>query len=219
MKQVHNFWFPDYETHFPRMLDKSMHNTGIARYQWQAREFAINSCEQKRNCIDIGSNVGLWSYDLVKHFEQVIAFEPVQDSIDCFKKNVLTDNYVIHQVALGNEDSFIDMNIVEGNSGHSHINPESIGKGKIPLKTLDSFNFKEIDMIKIDVEGFEEEILRGAENTIKSNKPLMIVEQQDHGYKNAKATLPSVHILQSWGYVVLEQFKKDWVLKYRGVRA
>jgi hypothetical protein len=123
----------------------------------------------------------------------------------------------MHPVALGRSESVIEMNIVQGNTGHSHINLDSLGKGTIPLKTLDSFNFTNIDMIKIDVEGFEEEILAGSLETIKHNRPIIVVEQQKHEYKDAMTDKPSIKILEGWGYTVVAQFKKDWVLKYQGV--
>lgn len=219
MKQVHGFWFPDYDDHFPKMLDKSLKKDGVLRYQWRARDAAVELCDQRRTCIDIGANVGLWACDLVKSFEHVIAFEPVEEFRKCFDQNVNPKNYTMHPVALGRTESFIEMNIVQGNTGHSHINPESIGRGTIPLKTLDSFNFNNIDMIKIDVEGFEEEILAGSLETIKRNRPIIVVEQQNHEYKNAMIDKPSIKILEGWGYTVVAQFKKDWVLKYQGARA
>jgi hypothetical protein len=117
------------------------------------------------------------------------------------------------------DEIFIEMNIVQGNTGHSHIDPKSLGVGTIPLKTLDSFNYENIDMIKIDVEGFEEEILAGAMNTIKQNKPVLVIEQQKHEYKDDMKETPAIKILESWGYRVVEQFNKDWVLKYQAVPA
>jgi len=216
MKESHGFWFPDYDNHFPRMLKKSLEKDGVLRYQWRARESAIANCKEHRICIDIGANVGLWSCELVENFQQVIAFEPVNEFIQCFKKNVKKTNYTIHECALGRQESYINMNIVEGNTGHSHIDQNSLGKGSIPLKTLDSFDFQDVDLIKIDVEGFEEEILAGAMKTIIKNKPVIVVEQQTHEYKDARTDLPSVKILQSLGYKVVDQFKKDWVLKFQG---
>lgn len=213
MIESHGFWFPDYDNHFPRMLAKSLKNDGVIRYQWRARDSAIASCDNKRICIDIGANVGLWSCDLVKQFGKVIAFEPVAEFRECFKKNVVGSNYVIEPVALGRTESLIEMNIVQGNTGHSHIDPASVGKGSIPLKTLDSYNYENIDLIKIDVEGFEEEILAGAMQTILRNKPVIVVEQQKHEYKDAMTDKPSIKILESWGYKVVDQHKKDWILK------
>ncbi len=213
MKQSHGFWFPDYDDHFPRMLAKSLKNDKVIRYQWRARDAAIAACDQKRICIDIGANVGLWACDLVNEFQTVIAFEPVEEFRDCFKKNVKGSNYIVESVALGRTETFIEMSIVQGNTGHSHINPTSLGKGTIPLKTLDSYNYENIDMIKIDVEGYEEEILAGAMNTILKNKPVIVVEQQKHEYKDAITDKPSIKILESWGYRVVDHHKKDWILK------
>jgi len=214
MKQSHGFWFPDYDDHFPRMLEKSLRKDGVTRYQYRARDAAVAVCDQKRICIDIGANVGLWACDLVKSFDHVIAFEPVTEFIECFKKNVTGSNYSMYQMALGRAESFIEMNIVQGNTGHTHIDQSSIGKGTIPLKTLDSFNLTNIDMIKIDVEGFEGEILAGAMKTIEQNKPVLVIEQQKHEYQNDMNETPAIKILEDWGYQVVEQFNKDWVLKW-----
>ena len=205
MIESHGFWFSNYDDHFPRMLAKSLKKDGVVRYQWRARDSAIASCDNKRICIDIGANVGLWSCDLVKQFEKVIAFEPVAEFRECFKKNVTGSNYIIEPVALGRTESLIEMNIVQGNTGLSHIDPTSVGKGSIPLRTLDSYNYENIDLIKIDVEGFEEEVLAGAMQTILRNKPVLVVEQ----LKNKT----SIKILKSWGYRVLSQHSKDWILK------
>jgi hypothetical protein len=68
-------------------------------------------------------------------------------------------------------------------------------------------------MIKIDVEGFEEEILAGAMETIKLNKPVLVIEQQKHEYQDDMIDTPAIKILQSWGYNVVTQISKDWVLK------
>ena len=215
MKQSHGFWFPDYDDHFPRMLEKSLRKDGVTRYQYRARDAAVAVCDQKRICIDIGANVGLWACDLVKSFDHVIAFEPVTEFIECFKKNVTGSNYTMHQMARGRAESFIEMNIVQGNTGHTHIDQSSIGRGTIPLKTLDSFNLTNVDMIKIDVEGFEGEILAGAMKTIEQNKPVLVIEQQKHEYQNDMNETPAIKILQDWGYQVVEQFNKDWVLKWK----
>ena len=214
MKQSHGFWFPDYDDHFPRMLEKSLRKDGVTRYQYRARDAAVAVCDQKRTCVDIGANVGLWACDLVKSFDHVIAFEPVTEFIECFKKNVQGSNYTMYQMALGRAESFIEMNIVQGNTGHTHIDQSSIGKGTIPLKTLDSFNLTNVDMIKIDVEGFEGEILAGAMKTIEQNKPVLVIEQQKHEYQNDMNETPAIKILEDWGYQVVEQFNKDWVLKW-----
>jgi len=213
MKQSHGFYFPDYDNHFPRLLEKSLKNDGVTRYQWRAREAAISACDKRRICLDIGANVGLWSCELVENFEKVIAFEPVQEFIQCFEKNVKKSNYVINQCALGKENSFINMNIVQGNTGHSHIDKTTMGLGSIPLKRLDDFNYNDVDLIKIDVEGFENDILHGSLSTIEKNKPILVIEQQKHEYQNDMDTLPAIRFLEKLGYKIIAQFNKDYILK------
>ena len=213
LKEYHGFYFPSYDDHFPTMLDKSLKKENTLRYQWRARDAAVKACGKKRNCIDIGANVGLWACDLVKEFGHVLAFEPVRDFRKCFVRNVNAANYTLYENALGKEETFINMNIVKGNTGHSHVDPASYGKGLIPMKTLDSFNFTDVDMIKIDVEGFEEQILFGAQKTIETNLPILVIEQQKHEYQNDMEDLPSIKLLNKWGYEVIDQYNKDWILK------
>jgi CO dehydrogenase/acetyl-CoA synthase delta subunit len=63
----------------------------------------------------------------------------------------------------------------------------SITAGKVPqekwydeqLYTIDEFNFSDIDYIKIDVDGYELNVLQGAVNTIKKYNPLLVVEQEN----------------------------------------
>jgi FkbM family methyltransferase len=214
MKIAHGFYFPEYDTHFPRLLEKSIRKDGVNRYQYKARDFAVSLCKNKRVALDIGANVGLWSCDLVKDFNHVHAFEPVKEFRNCFLKNVSTENFTMHECALGDKESFIEMIITKDNTGHSHVDPESFGKGSVPLKTLDSFNFAHVDLIKIDCEGFETPILAGAKETILNNKPILIIEQQKHEYLDQTTETPDVRLLESWGYQVVEKFNKDWILKF-----
>lgn len=215
MKQSYGFYFPEYDTHFPRLLEKSIKKEGINRYQYKARDFAISLCKNKRTALDIGANVGLWSCDLVKSFDSVQAFEPVEEFRQCFLKNVSNKNFVLHECALGETETFINMIITKENTGHSHVDTSTFGNGTIPLKTLDSFKFINVDLIKIDCEGFETPILKGAKETIMSNTPILIIEQQNHEYLDQTKDIPDVRLLESWGYEVVERFNKDWVLKAR----
>jgi hypothetical protein len=82
------------------------------------------------------------------------------------------------------------------------------GKGEVEMHTLDSFSFENVDLIKIDTEGFEVFVLRGAEQTIKQWKPVIVVEQKrDHSSSHfGVPALSAVKLLREWGYkVALEQ--------------
>ena len=108
----------------------------------------------------------------------------------------ITGNIYTYDVGLGPEEKDTEIVIRPDNAGHNHINnedrPRWTGRKWIPrtekhhrvdyekvpvkIKTLDSYNFQDVDIIKIDVEGFEYDVLLGATDTIDRCKPVVQVE-------------------------------------------
>lgn len=205
------WWFPDGETHFQKMLDKSVSKGGPRRYQWQVRDRSFNYCTQRRVALDIGANVGLWSRDLVEQFGTVIAFEPVEIFRECLIKNVPSARLKIEPVALGNEETMVNMIITQDNMGHTHVDPNSFGQGSVPVRRLDNLDLQTIDYIKIDCEGFEYQIIQGAEQTIRRCRPVVVVEQKPHGTYNDNQ-YAAVDLLQTFGMRRLDGVKDDWIM-------
>jgi FkbM family methyltransferase len=97
---------------------------------------------------------------------------------------MLTEN-----VALGPTSGTVEMHIKK-NDGHNRVANDgyTTPKGKlvktntgyqrvgVPQKTLDSYNYTDVDIIKIDVEGYELQVLEGATNTIAQNRPIVQIE-------------------------------------------
>ena len=135
------------------------------------RKAALKYVNHWRNCIDIGSNVGMWTRELAQKFEQVYCFEPNPNFIECFNKNITESNVKLFELGLSNKEHTASQ---EFNSTVITNTP-----GNVQCRTLDSFNLNNIDFIKIDVDGFEVEVLKGAENTIKRNNPVINVEMKD----------------------------------------
>ena len=214
MYEKHGWWFPDQDTHFVEMLDKNIRKGFEPVYQEPVRHKSLRYVKQKSVALDIGANIGLWSRDLALHFAQVIAFEPVSDFRDCLIKNVANNNIDIRPYALGPEDTTIDMVVTNGNTGHSHVDNNTIGSGSIDMHKLDSLEFDAVDYIKIDCEGYELSILQGAKQTIKKHRPVIVVEQKLH--KDTGITketqYSSVELLKSWGMVQLANVKNDCIL-------
>jgi FkbM family methyltransferase len=205
------WWFPDGETHFQKMLNKSVTKGGPARYQYQVRDRSFNYCTQRRVALDIGANVGLWTRDMCDVFDNVLAFEPVAMFRECLIKNVVKGNLTVEPVALGDKETLINMIITEDNMGHTHIDPASFGQGTIPVRRLDSLEFSVIDYIKIDCEGFEYQIIQGAEQTIRRCRPIIVVEQKPHGTYNDNQ-YAAVDLLQTFGMRRLDGVKDDWIM-------
>ena len=214
MYQAHGWWFADQDTHFAHMINKNIKNGGPAVYQEPVRTKSLQFVKDFGVAVDIGANVGLWSRDLVRKFAHVIAIEPVVDFQECMRKNVPMENIEIWPIALGTEDTSIDMIITKGNTGHSHIDKDTIGTGKVEMKRLDSLHFDRIDYMKIDCEGYEMQILKGGEHTIRTHQPVIVVEQKLHTDTGItkETQYGCVDLLKSWGATELGRVRNDCIL-------
>ena len=213
MRNDYGWYFPDFETHFPKMLKKSVDKGLPPEYQIAVRRRSIELCSKHGTALDIGANVGLWSRDLVNNFAKVVAFEPVAVFRECLEKNVSGPNFFISPLALGDHDTQATMIITEGNSGHSHLDPNTIGSGDVTVVKLDNLNIDNVDYIKIDCEGYEYRVLQGAEQTVKLWKPIIVVEQKPHdAYSKDYGQFAAIALLESWGMIKLDQIRDDWIM-------
>tara|TARA_B100000900_G_scaffold28659_1_gene22001 strand:- start:99 stop:740 length:642 start_codon:yes stop_codon:yes gene_type:complete len=179
MKKIGNYFFPDSDIHFQRwVLD--------GEYQKKQRDelfLKMNSIKPIKRICDIGGHVGTWSVPMAqyKDTEMIYAFEPNERVRECFIENTLPfkDKVKVFNVALGNEAGFAWLDIEEENTGNTRIWIDDETPLKtVEVKTLDSFKLKDIDYMKIDVEGFELPVLQGAVETIKDSKPFIHVEMK-----------------------------------------
>jgi FkbM family methyltransferase len=137
---------------------------------------------------DIGANIGVFTCfaaNLAKK-GKVFSFEPVSFVFDLLKKNTREyDNVECYKIGFGSEIDEKEILIRQWNPGYSTIQDSPIErphqsfdlKEKIEILTLDSFveekNLGKIDFIKIDVEGYEIEVLKGGIETIKKFRPIL----------------------------------------------
>lgn len=146
--------------------------------------------------LDIGANIGNHSIYYSSHFKNVDSFEPHPRIAQLLRFNTdPAENITVQEYGVGDENTTGMMNEVENNIGAS-----SIGKGNIEIniRTIDSFNFDDVEFMKIDVEGFEKQVLRGARETIARCSPILIVEQ--HNYEFAKGYPETLQIIEDMGY-------------------
>lgn len=136
---------------------------------------------QTRHAIDIGCRDGEYTRYLHKFFNHVYCFDYRYRKL--FNKNIDTTKVTHFQCALGKAHEIIKV------SGSGSITSGSIPYEKWhdeQIYTLDEFNLQDIDYIKIDVDGYETNVLRGAKNTIKKNSPLLILEQENGDHEAIK---------------------------------
>lgn len=147
--------------------------------------------------LDIGANIGNHTiFFLTKKAKKVISFEPVKDTFDILKKNIEINNFQ-NKVNLFN----IGVGQTKGKAILKYYNSKNIGmsqlssdkNGDIPILSLDELNIEEhINFIKIDVEGFEADVIKGMTETIKRNKPLIMIEIRDYLFAEIEDILLSI---------------------------
>lgn len=131
--------------------------------------------------LDIGAFIGdhtIYYSKLVGDNGSVIAFEPNRDSFFCLEHNLKAyKNVELINSAIGKEYGFVRTVDVLGNIGMNFLIPDNLGG--IVIYSLNQMEIDRIDFIKIDVEGFELDVLIGAKETINKFKPIMVIEIND----------------------------------------
>jgi len=131
--------------------------------------------------IDIGANKGIYAYALANVAQHVHCFEPLTECCDyirAFRCNRIT----VHNCALSDAEGEFDLFIPvrNGRSVFTRASLKQPGgsfqRRRIELHRLDDFRLPRVDFIKIDVEGLESAVLRGASATLRSCKPALLVE-------------------------------------------
>ena len=168
------------------------------------REWAWPYIKNFRTYIDIGALDGDTAKPFVNNFQKIIAFEP---NPEVFK--LIPESIEKYNVGLGDQTE--TRNLVLPDNGlnlAAHGSVTRYGKGiktfAVNIKTLDSYNFTNIDFVKIDVEHFELQVCKGAENTFKRCMPTVMFENKRNEASACK------HFLESLGYQT-KMFKSDTV--------
>jgi FkbM family methyltransferase len=134
--------------------------------------------------LDVGANWGEFSLLAAQMgAKKVYAFEPVSSAAKNFLKNInlnnMQDKIVVIRGALGNKNYFDKIYFKHTADDGARIDLKIPGDRfeKVEIMTLDEFlsknKIKKVDFIKMDVEGFEENVLIGADKTIKKFKPVL----------------------------------------------
>ena len=165
-------------------------------------EFVNN--KSLRTVIDVGAWWGPWSLWWRGRAERVEIFEPNPEMIPKLQHNIANHpNCHLHKVALGGVNGTVSMDY-DTHSGTNHITSTN---GTIPLHTLDEYHFQNVDIIKIDVEGYEIPVLEGARQTIIESRPLIQIEANKSGNRYGRTKKDISIFLQDMG---MKRLKKQW---------
>lgn len=173
MKQIDGFWVPD---------------TGDACYQWTLAEIGIPALlvdaarsigKKPTNIVHAGGNTGMYAIEFAKRCSTVYTFEPSHENFQAMSLNCMPySNIFMFRAALGPSPGSIQVvNDEPHNTGTWRVGSNT---GDIPMIRIDDLGLVDVDIIHLDVEGFELPAIQGAVNTIKSYYPVLAFESLNH---------------------------------------
>jgi FkbM family methyltransferase len=158
--------------------------------------------------LDVGANIGNHAVAFAPYFESVYAFEPNPIALHLLEANILLNglrNVEVFPVGLSDQDAVLDYEAVDGNLGAGHFvsrEPSAAAEALLPevkvgdrlLKTH-SGDRPRIGLVKVDVEGMEPAVLRGLQDTLRRDRPVVLFEALD-----TAAARDTAEVLVSCGY-------------------
>ena len=172
--------------------------------------------------LDIGANLGLFTFFFSKYSKKVFAFEPNPYPLR-YLPNLIDSNVELMKIAVSDSNQKMNLLIPKSSKGWSSngatlkdIDVKNGIKIEVEARTIDSFNFSNVGLIKIDVEGAEKSVLIGAQKTIRENEPNLIIENE---IVHQNDTYEIFQIIKKMGYNIyfcndlkLKELKDDFSL-------
>lgn len=158
--------------------------------------------------LDIGANIGYFSMLAASRGARVYSWEPVPHVRERFTENRDLNGFDISvfATALSNSSGTVEFQLpAPSNWGNGSIGVESGVVSRVPTERLDdALDLDSVRLIKIDVEGAEMQVLRGAENTIRRCMPTMLVEINPAALERMGSTAQELRdYLEALGYELL----------------
>ncbi|CAN5506995.1 hypothetical protein BH10BAC1_BH10BAC1_07680 [soil metagenome] len=182
-----------------------------------SRDTLYATIQKGMTVLDIGANMGdtaLHLSKLVGETGVIIAFEPDEINFKRLTQNLIlnkSQNIKLHKIGLGHENTTLKLYRVNtGNQGMNRIlnSPSDYPYTEVIIQKTDDFisqnKIENVDVIKIDVEGFEFNILKGAKRLLEKFHPKLIIELDDNNLKeNGSSAKELINFLENLNYIVL----------------
>lgn len=174
---------------------------------------------------DIGANEGFFSVVASKKIitGKIYCFEPQKNLLKIIEKNLLKNNFknfFLLDFGIGESEYFTNLNVFQDtNTGASSILKKhflNTKKTKIKIKSLDHFVSEErlydqIDLVKIDIEGYEIQAIKGMENLLKEKKINTLLIDYHMHIVNNKVRLEHEKLILSFGYKKIKTNDQNYI--------
>jgi FkbM family methyltransferase len=161
-------------------------------------------CDKSRSAIDVGANYGVYSFFMAQYAAHVTAIEPNPKYANFVRRALpsvevveaaASDHLGVANLRLPAPSAMFGMATVEDENSLGGVETAAI---PVRLLTIDSLNMTNVGLIKIDVEGHELAVLRGAETTIDRDGPAILIEAEERHRAQSVASVRE--LLGAHGY-------------------
>ena len=156
--------------------------TTVFYYKYFINELLDDAKFKNKAIIDVGGSFGdsalIFAHETKS---KVYVFEPTTKMFNLAKKTISENNIsnvVLNKLALGDKNEHLEISINDDFSSLNRENGNVYQTENVEVITLDSYveaNSIDVGLIKVDIEGFEKNFLKGAEETIRKQKPILII--------------------------------------------
>jgi FkbM family methyltransferase len=162
--------------------------------------------DAERNAIDGGANRGSYAHFLSKLCHQVYAFEPNPVMRD-YLERATGENVTVYPEALSDRESETLFTVPKAKNGfrntsgtlQSEVYPESTSlQFDVMTKRMDDFPIYNVGFIKLDVEGHELNVLKGAEKLLLRDRPILLIEITER--LSGQSVAHSIREINAYGY-------------------
>ena len=206
------------------LIGNSIQNQGV--WEPHLHYFYSKFIKPDFTVVDGGANIGFHSVQFAKLANEgkTYCFEPQPLIFNVLSTNILfnglTDIVEQCKLGLGDKKDNLKMSPLEKqvfnpnciNWGGRGLTDSEEGEEEVQTITLDSLNLPKLDFIKLDVQGFEYKAFIGGEETIKSNNPIIFLEN----YPTSEEDQKTLGLLEDWGYITYRllctQYQEDCIL-------
>lgn len=208
MKVMQNWVVPDREV------------SGISDIlsEWEKKHLEVLSLVSNRGlAVQAGGYVGVFPKKLSYLFSKVITFEPVKENWDCLISNVQETNVTKINAGLGNVKGTAQIKkTIPNNCGAIQL--ESAEEGDLQIVRLDNYVSEPVDLLWLDIEGYEVKALEGASSTIEKYKPVIVLENNGLMPEFPASLEGSLELRtwmkQTWNYSFVKRIMRDDIFIY-----
>lgn len=210
-------------------VENSLYWEGTYGHEPETIKKWVDNAEKANVVFDIGSNSGVYSlYAAAAGAKKIYSFEPVKRVYEILNENIKLNSFESIQpchYAISDKEGIQELYDPGGNEPTSATLSKEFGmnhlggiytKSYVEVISIDKFCelnlIKEVNLIKLDVEGYEEYAIKGMVKTVERNKPLIFIEVLDEYETNLKKIVEEVFKNYKW-----ERINEGKKLKSRNV--